>query len=318
MLGRNRPFASSRSSFHTPLEYMQSKIQVARDSLATPAPTTVMLADLENLELQAPSSRVTELVQDNASGFTETETSSFSISTISPLLTKHDSFASRSNSPFQYSQHIMRQPIILLILTTASYWLSTSAVPLLNKYYMSQSTYKFPYPLCLLFIQLCVVEIILLSWNIISQALVSTRPDWEGGIGVTSRLTFDINTAKNFLPVSVAFFVAFSTSIISLEYLPINLFELFRSPLVLVQLTLARYSNSSQTYCVKIASACIVLTVGSALSNLSLPLIGFNYRGLLSGLVSCVSMPIMMSLVKEALPKAKHKHAYRVYHVWAG
>ncbi len=288
---------------------MQSKIQTTRDSLAVSEPIPASLVNLKDLELQEFTLGSLEAEIESTSDCTESRTSVSLSSTRTSLPSKPSSLLSRSASPVQHAQHLIYRPITLLLLTSVSYWLSTSAVPLLNKYYMSQSTYKFPYPLCLLSIQLFTVELILLGWQTASPAIVRNQLDWEGAIYFIPKLTCNYQTAKAYFPISLTFLVVFAMSNISLEYLPINLFELFRSPLVLFQLALARYAKVGHSHCLKTAVACVVVTTGYTLSNLSFPLSGFNHRGLLSGLISCFAMPILLSLIKVALPKAKHNHA---------
>ncbi|CAI2174922.1 14038_t:CDS:2 [Funneliformis geosporum] len=75
-----------------------------------------------------------------------------------------------ATSASAYAHRQKQHSATVILLVVAFYWLASLAVVFLNKYILSSSEYKFPYPLFVTWFQLFVALIILLVWGTLGQS----------------------------------------------------------------------------------------------------------------------------------------------------
>lgn len=66
-------------------------------------------------------------------------------------------------SPNTAPQHVVKHSPTTIFMVVAFYWISSLAVVFLNKFILSSSEYKFPYPLFVTWFQLLVALVLLVT-----------------------------------------------------------------------------------------------------------------------------------------------------------
>ena len=302
-------FHNKRYTFKkSPMHYMKDRIEQARLQISV-TQEDFDAYNMPNITDTNNDSSASEEADDELSSSASSDRLSPPDSPLLPLFTK--------SGKMDRTLLLISQPVSVVLLATLVFVCSSTALGVLDRFNMYQATFKFPYPFTVLTMQLIFTAALILLIGLgtrIWNHKVSEMPSLEGLVVPDAVLTtFTINGAilRDHFAISATFVASHAASVACLEYVPMHYFTLFLCPMVPLQLYLTKWYDPKAVQTWAMAMSCIVLLAGYALIALTtgpsvhgMP--GFNYRGLISGLIAAIALPFHQSLVTQALAR-NHK-----------
>ncbi|KAM3580288.1 hypothetical protein VKS41_007524 [Umbelopsis sp. WA50703] len=164
-------------------------------------------------------------------------------------------------------------PPALVATVVAFYFVISLAVVFLNKFILSSSEYKFPYPLFVTWFQLLVALGLLVTWAFLGkyEKLFSIIPPYE----------FDTNIAKRVAPLTVVYVLMLAFNNLCLQYVEVTFYQVARSLSIHFSILFTYIILKKKTSAAAIG-ACAIVFLGFIIGSYGE--INFSWEGLLYGL----------------------------------
>ncbi|CAG8540876.1 1744_t:CDS:2 [Funneliformis caledonium] len=205
-----------------------------------------------------------------------------------------------SASAYAHRQKQHSPTIILLVV--AFYWLASLAVVFLNKFILSSSEYKFPYPLFVTWFQLLVALIILLVWGTLGKSFktFSLIPPFE----------FDMKIARKVIPLTFMYVMMLAFNNLCLQYVEVTFYQVARSLSILFNITFTYTLLGAKTSFAALI-CCGVVFLGFVIGSYGE--INFSWEGIIYGVASSAFVALYGIYVKKTL-SAVDNNQWRLLH----
>ncbi|KAG2183773.1 hypothetical protein INT43_006784 [Umbelopsis isabellina] len=181
-------------------------------------------------------------------------------------------------------------PPALVATVVAFYFIISLAVVFLNKFILSSSEYKFPYPLFVTWFQLLAALGLLVAWAYLGQykKLFSIIPPYE----------FDFNIAKRVAPLTVVYVLMLAFNNLCLQYVEVTFYQVARSLSIHFSILFTYIILKKKTSTAAIG-ACAIVFLGFVIGSYGE--INFSWEGLLYGVGSSAFVALYGIYVQKSL-----------------
>ncbi|CAG8611228.1 2350_t:CDS:2 [Ambispora leptoticha] len=205
------------------------------------------------------------------------------------------------------SAYVKRQkqhPPAIILLVVAFYWFISISVVFLNKYILSSSEYKFPYPLFVTWFQMVVA--LGPSWmnntlyTLSRYKLFSLIPPYE----------FDLSIARKVAPLTLTYVMMLAFNNLCLQYVEVTFYQVARSLSIIFNIIFT-YTLLGAKTTIPALFACIIVFFGFAIGSYGE--INFSWQGIIYGVTSSAFVALYGIYVKKTL-MVLEKNEWRLLH----
>ncbi|CAG8682172.1 14078_t:CDS:2, partial [Acaulospora morrowiae] len=187
--------------------------------------------------------------------------------------------------------HVQKQnSVVRIFLVVAFYWVASLSAVFLNKYILSSSEYKFPFPLFVTWFQLVVALFILLVWGTLGQRFQSFSiiPPYE----------LDMEVARKIAPLTFMYVMMLTFNNMCLQYVEVTFYQVARSLTIIFNIAftyvlLGFKTSFSALIC------CGIVFLGFVVGSYGE--INFSWEGIIYGVASSMFVALYGIYVKKTL-----------------
>uniref|UniRef100_A0A1D1XC87 GDP-fucose transporter 1 n=1 Tax=Anthurium amnicola TaxID=1678845 RepID=A0A1D1XC87_9ARAE len=195
-----------------------------------------------------------------------------------------------SASASAYAKAQKQHSALVILGVVAFYWAASLALVFLNKYILSTSEYKFPYPLFVTWFQLAIALLILLVW---------------GGLGTRFKAfslipphELDLTIARKVMPLSFIYVLMLAFNNLCLQYVEVTFYQVARS-LTIVFNIIFTYTLLGAKTSVSALCACAIVFAGFVIGSYGE--LNFTWEGVIYGVASSAFVALYGIYVKKTL-----------------
>lgn len=195
-----------------------------------------------------------------------------------------------ATSASAYAHHQKQHSPAIILLVVAFYWAASLSLVFLNKYILSISEYKFPYPLFVTWFQLVVALVILLVWGTLGQRVkaLSIIPPYE----------FDISIARKVIPLTFMYVMMLAFNNLCLQYVEVTFYQVARSLSIIFNIVFTYMILGAKTSLAALI-CCSIVFFGFVVGSYGE--INFSWEGIIYGVASSAFVALYGIYVKKTL-----------------
>ncbi|RUS35557.1 triose-phosphate transporter family-domain-containing protein [Jimgerdemannia flammicorona] len=204
--------------------------------------------------------------------------------------------------PVNSRQAPKSHPIHVIGAVVLFYFVISLSVVFLNKFILSTSEYKFPYPLFVTWFQLVVALIVLLVWSHLGKTNKSFAliPPYE----------FNLEIARKVAPLTFMYVMMLALNNLCLQYVEVTFYQVARS-LSIVFNIIFTFTILGQSTSAPAIMACVIVFLGFAIGSYGE--INFSWEGVLYGVGSSAFVALYGIYVKKTLSVVENNQ-WRLLH----
>ncbi|CAG8580680.1 6796_t:CDS:2, partial [Ambispora gerdemannii] len=201
-----------------------------------------------------------------------------------------------------YAKHQKQHSPTVILLVVAFYWLISISVVFLNKYILSSSEYKFPYPIFVTWFQMVVAMVILMVWGSLGRRykLFSLIPPYE----------FDLSIARKVAPLTFTYVMMLTFNNLCLQYVEVTFYQIARSLSIIFNIIFT-YTLLGAKTTIPALFACAIVFFGFVVGSYGE--INFSWQGIIYGVMSSAFVALYGIYVKKTLIVLE-KNEWRLLH----
>ncbi|KAI8582081.1 hypothetical protein K450DRAFT_228911 [Umbelopsis ramanniana AG] len=181
-------------------------------------------------------------------------------------------------------------PPALVAVVVAFYFIISLAVVFLNKFILSSSEYKFPYPLFVTWFQLLVALGLLVAWAKLGQ--------YKKAFSIIPPYEFDLSIAKRVAPLTVVYVLMLAFNNLCLQYVEVTFYQVARSLSIHFSILFTYLILGKKTSTAAIG-ACGIVFLGFVVGSYGE--INFSWEGLIYGVGSSAFVALYGIYVQKSL-----------------
>ncbi|PKC62004.1 hypothetical protein RhiirA1_424297 [Rhizophagus irregularis] len=187
-----------------------------------------------------------------------------------------------------YAHHQKQHSPTIILLVVAFYWAASLSVVFLNKYILSVSEYKFPFPLFVTWYQLVVAFVILLVWGTLGQSVSSFIPPYE----------FNLSIARKVAPLTFVYVMMLAFNNLCLQYVEVTFYQVARSLSILFNIFFT-YTLLGAKTSFNALVCCSIVFFGFVIGSYGE--INFSWEGIIYGVASSAFVALYGIYVKKTI-----------------
>ncbi|RHZ88047.1 hypothetical protein Glove_26g155 [Diversispora epigaea] len=195
-----------------------------------------------------------------------------------------------ASSASAYAHRQKNNSVVRIFSVVAFYWVASLAVVFLNKFILSTSEYKFPFPLFVTWFQLIVALIILMICGALGQSFktFSVIPPYE----------CEMNIARKIAPLTFMYVMMLAFNNMCLQYVEVTFYQVARSLSIIFNIIFTYTLLGGKTSFPALV-CCSVVFMGFVVGSYGE--INFSWEGIIYGVASSVFVALYGIYVKKTL-----------------
>ncbi|CAH1766353.1 2189_t:CDS:2, partial [Entrophospora sp. SA101] len=177
-----------------------------------------------------------------------------------------------------------------ILSVVAFYWAASLSLVFLNKFILSTSEYKFPYPLFVTWYQLMIALVVLVIWGSLGKRIkaLSIIPPHE----------FDLGIAVKVMPLTFMYVMMLAFNNLCLQYVEVTFYQVARSLSIIFNIIFT-YTLLGQKTSFAALISCGIVFIGFVIGSYGE--LNFSWEGIIYGVASSAFVALYGIYVKKTL-----------------